>query len=106
MKDQLKKFLKEGNAWEKMETDVKGIFIVKTPGSKNNPDKARLMLELIPVDENNKPRKRKGLYLSDRETFNQYVNLLSEDYITKILITIEEVNPKAQEKSMKKLNIE
>lgn len=106
MKEQLKKFIKDGDAWEKMETDTPGIFIVRVPGPKSNPDKARLMLEVIPVDENNKPRKRKGLYLSDKATYNQYVELLSEDYIPKILMTLEEVNPQKKKKSLKKLKIE
>ena len=94
MIDQLKKFLKDGEPWEKMETDTPGIFIVRVPGPKGSPERARLMLELIPVDENNKPRKRKGLYLSDRDTYIQYFDLLNDDNITKILTTIEEVNPK------------
>ena len=89
-----------------METDTPGIFIVRVPGPKTKPDKARLMLELIPVDENNKPRKRKGLYLSDKETFIQYFDLLNDDNITKILTTIEDINPKNAKKSLKKLKIE
>ena len=106
MKEQLKKFLKDGAAWEKMETDFPGVFIVRVPGPKSSPEKARLMLEVIPVDDNNKPRKRKGLYLSDRETYNQYVDLLAVDHIPKILLTLEEVNPASQSKSLKKLKIE
>ncbi|MHA1111528.1 MAG: hypothetical protein ACTSRE_10535 [Promethearchaeota archaeon] len=106
MKEQLKKFLKDGDPWEKMATDTHGLFIVKVPGPKKSPEKGRLMLEVIPVDENNKPRKRKGLYLSDKETFIQYFDLLNDDNITKILMTIEEVNPVKQNKPLKKLKME
>ncbi|MBN2156269.1 MAG: hypothetical protein JW776_09510 [Candidatus Lokiarchaeota archaeon] len=106
MKEQLQKHLKDGEPWEKMITDIPGVFIVRVPGPKTNPKNARLMLEINPVDEDGKPKKRKGLFLSDRETYIQYFELLSDDRINKILLTLEEVNPKNQSKSMKKLKIE
>jgi len=106
MKEQLQKHLKDGEPWEKMATDIPGVFIVLVPGSGTNPKKSRLMLEINPVNEEGKPKKRRGIYLSDRETYIQYYELLSDDRINKLLLTLEEVNPKNQEKSMKKLKIE
>jgi hypothetical protein len=106
MKDQLEKFLKTGTAWEKMATDVPGIFIVKAPGPKANPDAGRLMLEVNPVDESGKPRKFKGLMLNDRESFTQFLETMQDDRAYKILTAMEQVNPPKAQKTMKKLKLD
>ena len=103
----LKQYMKEGGAWDKMATDIPGVFIVRVPGSKSNPKNVRLMLELNPIDEaTQKPKKRKGLYLSNREMYVQFFELLSDDRINKLLLTLEEINPKNSAKPMKTLKIE
>jgi hypothetical protein len=106
MKEQLIKHLKEGAPWEEMETPIPGVFIVKAPGPKSDPKAGKLMLKINPVDESGKPKKKKGLFLSDRETYIQFFEILSDDRINKILVTLEEVNPKSTKKSVKKLKMD
>ena len=106
MKDQLTKHLKDGAPWEEMETPIPGVFIVKAPGPKSNPKAGKLMMKINPVDASGKPKKKKGLFLSDRETYIQFYEILSDDRINKILVTLEEVNPKTVKKSVKKLKMD
>lgn len=107
MENQLKGFLKSAADWEKMSTDVPGVFIVRVPGPKANREGgARLMIEVNPVDENGNPKKRKGLFVADREMYIQFLEALQDDRINKILISLEGVNPKKQDKKMKKLKLE
>ena len=106
MKSELQNFLKDGKPWEKMATDIDGVFIVKVPGPKSNPEGgARLMIEVNPVDETGKPKKRKGLFISDNDTLIQYIEALNDDRINKVLLTIEEINPPKQETKLKKLKL-
>ena len=94
MKQEFKSFLKTGNPWEKMGTDIPSVFIVKIPGPKKNPvDGARLMIEVNPVDESGKSKKRKGLFIADREMYHQFIEALQDDRINKILMAIEDINP-------------
>ncbi|MHA1821895.1 MAG: hypothetical protein ACTSVC_15585 [Promethearchaeota archaeon] len=103
--DELKKFLKEGNDWEKIATDIKSVFIVKVPAPKNSKSGPRLMIEINPVDEAGKPKKKKGLFISDKETYIQYLEALEDDKINKVIDAIESINPKV-EKKIKKINID
>ena len=65
------------------------------------------MLEINPIDESTgKPKKRKGLYLSSREMYVQFFELLGDDRINKLLLTLDEINPKNKAKPMKTLKIE
>ncbi|MHA1338909.1 MAG: hypothetical protein ACTSRZ_03030 [Promethearchaeota archaeon] len=106
MKEQLEDLLKNGKNWEKMITDIPGIFVVKVPGPKSDPSKARLMIEVNPVDSNGKPKKFKGLFIPDSESYLEYVEALNDDRVPKILSVIEEINPKPTTTKMRKLKIE
>ena len=107
MKQQLKDFLKNGEAWEKMETDFDSVFVVKVPGPKSNPvGGARLMIEVNPVDEIGKPKKRKGLFISSYEMYIQFVEALNEDSLPKLIKTLEEINPIKKASKRKKLSME
>jgi len=106
MKESLIEFLKNAKSWEKMETDIKGVFIVKIPGTKSSGIKDRLMIEINPVDASGKPKKFKGLFIPDNESYLAYLEALSDDRIPKILKIIEEINPKKEEKQIRKLKIE
>lgn len=58
---QLKNHLKTGTDWEKMDTPVPGVSVVKVPATKTRP--ALLFLEINPLKNNGKPMKRKGLFV-------------------------------------------
>lgn len=106
MKQQLKDFLKDGKAWEKMDTELPGVFVVRVPGPKSNREKgARLMIEVNPVNEAGKPYKRKGLFLANREIYYKFLEILEDDRVNKILMTLEEVNPTKKKSKRKKLKL-
>ena len=52
---QLKDHLKSGADWEKMETPIEGVNVVKVPATKTRP--ALLFLEINPLKDNGQPLK-------------------------------------------------
>ena len=42
---QLKEHLKSGKDWEKMETPVEGVYVVKVPATKTSPSLLSKMME-------------------------------------------------------------
>ena len=59
--EKLTDFLKTGKEWTRMRTSVPGVFVLKLPPYKSSP--TRLVAELNPVDETERPKKRRGLIL-------------------------------------------
>jgi len=57
---ELKEHLDKGKDWEKMETPIEGVMVVKVPATKTRP--ALLFLEINPII-NGKPLKEKGYLL-------------------------------------------
>jgi len=91
---QLKDHLKNGNDWEKMETPIPGVFVVKVPETKTRP--ALLFLEVNPLKNDGKPMKRKGLFIGSKEMYIAFKEALEEDAIFTLIQNVEAVNPKVK----------
>ncbi|GAB4327426.1 MAG: hypothetical protein Kow0069_34350 [Promethearchaeota archaeon] len=101
MIEPLKEHLEEGKDWEKLETEIPGVFVVKIPATKTR--SARLMVEVNPVDETGKPKKRKGLFISDFAMYVQFLETLNDDRIGKLIKIVDQVNPTTENGGKKKL---
>lgn len=99
---QLKEHLQNGKDWEKMETPVVGVSVVKVPATKTRP--ALLFLEVNPLKEDGKPMKRKGLFVGSKEMLIKFGEALNDDKVFQLIGELEKVNPSTNE-SKKKLKM-
>ncbi|MFW9998630.1 MAG: hypothetical protein ACFE9Q_01835 [Candidatus Hodarchaeota archaeon] len=88
---QLKDHLKNGKDWEKMETPIPGVFVVKVPETKTRP--ALLFIEINPLKSDGSPMKRKGLFIGSKEMYLAFKEALEEDAIYTLIQNVEAVNP-------------
>ena len=89
---QLKDHLKSGADWEKMETPIEGVNVVKVPATKTRP--ALLFLEINPLKDNGQPLKRKGLFLGSKEMLIKFGEALNDDETFRLITELEKINPK------------
>ena len=68
--ESLKEFIKEGQDWERKETSVKGVAIIRLPQNKNMP--ASLAIDINPLKENGLPMKKKSIMIRDAAELNVY----------------------------------
>ena len=94
MSEKLTEFLKTGKDWSRLATTVPGIFVLKLPAYKGSP--SRLAVELNPVDETGKPKKRRGLVLRSMDELEEFRELLMNEKLTKLMDMLESVNPKVE----------
>jgi len=97
----LKEHLKSAGDWEKMETPIEGVFVVKVPATKTR--SALLFMEVNPLRDG-KPMKRKGLFIGSREMLVKFSEALQEDKVYQLIGEIEKVNPESKSKTTKKLD--
>ncbi len=88
--EQLREHLENGRDWEKMDTPIPGVYIVKIPATKKRP--AILQLEINPLNENGMPIKRKGLFIGNKDTLIRYVEAINEDRSYLLMKYLEVVN--------------
>ena len=104
IQSQLKDHLKNGSDWQKMETPVQGVYVVKVPATKTRP--ALLFLEVNPLKEDGKPMKRKGLFVGSKEMLVKFGEALNDDKVFQLIGEIEKVNPKGiSDNNTKKLEM-
>lgn len=94
IKAQLKEHLQNGKDWEKMETPVDGVYVVKVPATKTRP--SLLFLEINPLRDDGKPMKKRGLFVGDREMLIKFSETLSDDKVYQLIGELEQVNPKVE----------
>jgi hypothetical protein len=100
---QLDKFLNSAKDWEKMETPIEGVHVVKVPATKTRP--ALLFLEINPLRENGKPMKRKGLFVGDQEMYIKFMETLQDDRVYQLIKELEDINPTRKKENKKKLKM-
>jgi len=92
--EKLVDFLRTGKDWSRLATTVPGVFVLKLPAYKGSP--SRLAVELNPVDEMGKPKKRRGLVLRSSQELEEFRKLLQNEKISKLMSMLDSVNPKVE----------
>ncbi len=90
LEKELKEHLNNGKDWEKMETPIEGVMVVKVPKTKTRP--ALLFLEINPIIDG-KPLKRKGLFVGSKEILIKFGEALNDDKTFQLIGVMENVNP-------------
>lgn len=92
--EKLSSFLKTGKDWSRLGTTVPGVFVLKLPTYKSSP--TRLAVELNPVDEAGKPKKKRGLILRSSAELEEFKELFNYEKLSKLLGMIDSVNPRIE----------
>jgi len=100
---QLKDHLENAKDWEKMETPVEGVSVVKIPATKTRP--ALLFLEINPLKDNGNPMKKRGLFIGSKEMLIKFSETLNDDKTFQLIRELEKVNPEIANNKAKKLKM-
>lgn len=96
-------FLEGGGDWERMRTTIPRVFVLKLPSYKSSP--ARLVVELNPVDERGKPKKRRGLILRSTRELEEFKEIFQYEKLSKLLEILDSINSKVEAKAGKKEDV-
>jgi hypothetical protein len=96
LESRLREILERAREWQRVPVKSSpGIFVVKAPGTKRNPPS--LLIELNPVDENNLPTKRRGLYIRSRRGLEEFRRLINDRNLDALVSALEQVNGRREE---------
>jgi hypothetical protein len=89
--DDLKRFLDGGTDWERMQTTVAGIGILRMPAT--GARLQRLAVEVNPVTPRGTRMKRRGLIIRTPEELEAYRTLLTSPRLEHLMADVAAVNP-------------
>lgn len=87
----LRGFIEEGGDWERKQTSVKGVSIIRLPATKNRP--ASLAIDINPIGDTGLPMKKKGIMIMNAAEIAAFRAALNNEKIDSLIAAIEEVLP-------------
>ncbi len=89
--DSLKALMETGEDWERKNTSLKGVSIIRLPKTKTRP--ASLAIDINPVTEKGTPMKKKGIMIMSRAELLAFKEVFNSEKVDILLRTIEEIIP-------------
>lgn len=90
--ERLSEFLNSGKDWERKQTSMKGVFLLRLPSYKGR--KSSVCVEVNPVDSSGAPTKKRGVVIKSSVELEEIERLVSDVKMEELMKKIEEVNPR------------
>jgi hypothetical protein len=91
IKETLETFLEEGKDWERKQTTIPGVSILRMPRTTTRPP--TLAMEINPVDERGAQMKRKGIMIRSPKELGSLRNVLLDPKVTNLMEALASVAP-------------
>jgi hypothetical protein len=90
--NRLTDFLNNGKDWERKQTNVPGVFLLKLPAFRSRPACIAIEIDAMGRGGGGGSRRR-GLIIRSKEEIEQLSNILNNDKVIELTSAIEKVNP-------------
>lgn len=87
----LVEFLENGKDWERKQTNVPGVFLIRLPQFRSRP--ACIGVELDVLNRGGGSNRRRGIILRTNEELKQLLNVVTNKKLGDLTSSIEKINP-------------
>lgn len=87
----LRTFIEEGADWERKQTSVKGVSLIRLPATKNRA--ASLAIDINPLGPNGLPMKKKGIMIMNSAEVAAFRAAFNNEKVDSLITALEEVLP-------------
>ena len=101
--ESLRAFMETGEDWERKNTSLKGVSIIRLPKTKTRP--ASLAIDVNPLNEKGVPIKKRGIMIMSRAEMLAYKELFTSEKLDSLLTTIENVIPEKKGAKVEKEDV-
>jgi hypothetical protein len=91
VKETLEAFLEEGKDWERKQTSIRGVSILRMPRTTTRPP--TLAMEINPVDDRGSQMKRKGIMIRSPRELEALRGVLSDPKVVNLMEALALVVP-------------
>jgi hypothetical protein len=87
-------FLENGKDWERKQTNVPGVFLIRLPQFRSRP--ACIGIELDILNRGGGSNRRRGIILRTKEELKQLLDIVTNKKLGDLTSSIEKINPVQQ----------
>jgi hypothetical protein len=92
IESKLKEFLGDGKDWERKQTNIPGVFLLRLPAFRSRPE-----CVAIEIDATNRSggggNRRRGLIIRTREEIEELSKILENPKLVSLASAVEKINP-------------
>jgi len=88
LENKVKETLENIKPWQRVPTNVSGVFLVKTPSSGKQ---ETVMIEINPIDAQGNPIKRRGIFLKKSSELEGFVEVMQNNKVKDLLNVLEKI---------------
>ena len=99
----LKDFLENGDDWERKQTNVPGVFLIRLPQFRSRPACIGIELDVLNRGGGNR---RRGVIIRTKEELQQLSEIVTNQKVNELTSAIEKVNPVQPQSTGAKLDNE
>jgi hypothetical protein len=100
----LVEFLENGKDWERKQTNIPGVFLIRLPQFRSRP--ACIGVELDVLNRGGGSSRRRGIILRTKEELKQLLDVVTNRKLEDLTSSIEKINPIQQTNMGAKLDTE
>ena len=100
----LVEFLENGKDWERKQTNIPGVFLIRLPQFRSRP--ACIGVELDVLNRGGGSSRRRGIILRTKEELKQLLDVVTNKKLEDLTSSIEKINPTQQANMGAKLDTE
>ncbi len=89
--EKLLEFLNSGKDWERKQTSIPGVFLLRLPALKGK--KPSVFIEVNPVDSSGAPIKKRGVIIRSGAELAEIRRIVSSSKMDELMKKVDEVNP-------------
>ena len=90
--NRLTDFLKQGKDWERKQTNVLGVFLLRLPAFRSRPACIAIEIDVLGRGGGGGNRRR-GLIIRSKEEIQQLSNIINNGKVMELASAVETVNP-------------
>ena len=90
----LVEFLENGKDWERKQTNVPGVFLIRLPQFRSRP--ACIGVELDVLNRGGGGNRRRGIILRTNQELKQLLDIVTNQKLDELTSSIEKINPVQQ----------
>ncbi len=83
-------FLENGKDWERKQTNIPGVFLLRLPAFRSRPACIGIELDVLNRGGGNR---RRGIIIRSKEEIQQLSEIVTNEKLIELTSTIEKVNP-------------
>ena len=102
LENKVKETLENIKPWQRVPTNVSGVFLVKTPSSGKQ---ETVMIEINPIDVQGNPIKRRGIFLKKSSELEGFIDVMQNNKVKDLMKVLEKITGVNSDKEIDPIEI-